>query len=517
MSDSKDFTVTYTAVSSLFGDLSDIGSPRVDGPPMMPEDPYAYVVAAFQAPPSPDYVPGLEHPPLPEFVPEPIYPKFMPPEDEVFPAEEQPLPIAISPTAESPGYIADSNPKEDPADYPADSGDDDYDDDGSSDDEDDDVEEEKDEEEEEHPTPADSISPPPVHYVTARMSIREQPPTPVWSEAEIDRLLSIPSPPPSPLSLWSSPLPQIPSPPLPVSPPLHVSSPPLPDSPTYPLGYRAAMIWLRAKTPSTSHPLPSVTPPSGTPPLLHISLPTPSPPLTLPSTSHRADVLEVTLPPRKRLCIALGLRYEVSESSSVAAARPTRGLRAYYRFIATLDDEIRRDSERDVGYEITDTWDEMLVGMPGAPATDDTELGRRMMDFSTTVRQDTDEIYRRLDDAQDDRLLIYRRVNMMYRDRRDHARTARLVETEARITWVQSMDASDLACSEVMALHTQVVAQRLKIVELQVIDRRRQAQFIEAQKMLKTLKTQMKALQRQQGLAKVLGIKVFILCTAKHN
>ncbi|GKC38086.1 hypothetical protein Tco_1050470, partial [Tanacetum coccineum] len=62
MSDSKDSTVTYTEVSSPFADLSDIGSPGVDGPPVMPEDPYAYVVAAFQAPPSPDYVPGPEEP-----------------------------------------------------------------------------------------------------------------------------------------------------------------------------------------------------------------------------------------------------------------------------------------------------------------------------------------------------------------------------------------------------------------------------------------------------------------------
>nr|GEU84040.1 putative ribonuclease H-like domain-containing protein [Tanacetum cinerariifolium] len=226
--------------------------------------------------------------------------------DEVFPTEEQPLPTVVSPTANLPGYIADSNPeedpeedpKEDPADYPTDGGDND-DDDGSSDDDDDDdddVEEDKDEdEEEEHPALADSIPPPPVHRVTAWMSIKEQP------------------------------------------------------------GYRAAMIRLKAKTPSTSHPLPSGTPPSGTPPLLHIPLPTPSPPLILPSTSHRANVPEVTLPPRKRLCIALGLRYEVGKGSSVIAAKPTRGFRADYGFVATLDDEIRRDPERDLGYMITNT------------------------------------------------------------------------------------------------------------------------------------------------------------------
>ncbi|GKF34066.1 hypothetical protein Tco_0107266, partial [Tanacetum coccineum] len=86
MSDSKDSTVTYTAVSSPFADLPDIGSPGVDGPPVMLEDPYAYV---------------------------PVYLEFMPLEDEILPAEEQPLPAAISPTADSPGYVPESDPEED--------------------------------------------------------------------------------------------------------------------------------------------------------------------------------------------------------------------------------------------------------------------------------------------------------------------------------------------------------------------------------------------------------------------
>ncbi|GJX03409.1 hypothetical protein Tco_0189325 [Tanacetum coccineum] len=68
--------VTYTEVSSPFEGLSDIGSPRADDHeylelPGMPEDPY--VEAALQAPPSPDYVPGLEEPeqapPSPDYVP----------------------------------------------------------------------------------------------------------------------------------------------------------------------------------------------------------------------------------------------------------------------------------------------------------------------------------------------------------------------------------------------------------------------------------------------------------------
>ncbi|GJS72377.1 hypothetical protein Tco_0705218 [Tanacetum coccineum] len=45
---------------------------------IMPEDPYAYIMAAYQVPPSPDYIPGPEEPqspPLLDFVPEPMYPE----------------------------------------------------------------------------------------------------------------------------------------------------------------------------------------------------------------------------------------------------------------------------------------------------------------------------------------------------------------------------------------------------------------------------------------------------------
>ncbi|GKG20089.1 hypothetical protein Tco_0379890, partial [Tanacetum coccineum] len=104
--------------------------------------------------------------------PEPIYLEYMPQEDEVFPADQHPLPDAASPTAQSPDYVMESDPeadpeedddedpKEDPVDYPADGGDDGDDEEGSSeDDEDDDIdmEADEDEEEEEHSTPANSV------------------------------------------------------------------------------------------------------------------------------------------------------------------------------------------------------------------------------------------------------------------------------------------------------------------------------------------------------------------------
>ncbi|GKF38590.1 hypothetical protein Tco_0118651, partial [Tanacetum coccineum] len=78
-------------------------------------------------------------------------------------------------------------------------------------------------------------------HTTARISIRPEAPMPFPSEEEVERLLALPSPPPSPLSPWSSPLPQIPSPPLPpplsslqLPPPIPTSLP-LPSSPLPPL------------------------------------------------------------------------------------------------------------------------------------------------------------------------------------------------------------------------------------------------------------------------------------------
>ncbi|GJX43701.1 hypothetical protein Tco_0260377 [Tanacetum coccineum] len=407
MPDYEDSTVTYTAISSPFGGLSDIRSPG--------------------APPSPDYVPGPEYPPLPEFVLEPVYPEFMPLEDEVFPVEEQPLPAATSCTADSPGYVPESDPEEgddedpeeDPADYPVDGGDDDDDEDESSDnDEDTDDVDIEDEEEEEHLALVDSTS-------VAFPAVEHAPSAEETEPFETDE--SAATPPPHP-------------------------------------AYRVtARISIRPHT-LVSLPLDTEIPSSPLPPILSpllVSSPLPvSPPLPLAPPPLPSRLTVVTLPASKRLGIALSPRYKVGESSSAPTARPPGG----------------------------------------APATDDTELGRRMTKFATLVRQDTDEIYTR--------------------DRRAHACTALLMEREARMSrkaWGRSMDASDLARSEVMSLHTTILGQQAVIIELQAADRRkqaaitellaadrrrqvaitkllaadrrRQAQFIEALKLLKRLHT----------------------------
>ncbi|GKE81489.1 hypothetical protein Tco_1551489, partial [Tanacetum coccineum] len=180
----------------------------------------------------------------------------MPPEYDVLPAEEQPLPTAVSPTTDLPGYITESDPggdlaeddedsKEDPADYPDDKDDDEEEEESSGDDVDGEEEDQdEDEGEEEHLAPADSV-PPPACCTTSRMSIQDQTPIPLPPVVEVDRFLAISTLPSSPLTSYSSALSQIPSLPLPVSSPLPVSPPLLPTSPTYPLGYRATIIRLR--------------------------------------------------------------------------------------------------------------------------------------------------------------------------------------------------------------------------------------------------------------------------------
>nr|GEV15852.1 putative reverse transcriptase domain-containing protein [Tanacetum cinerariifolium] len=371
--------------------------------------------------PSPDYVPGPEHPPLPIYVPyvlEPAYPKYMPPEDDEDPEDD------------------DKDPEEDPADYPTDKEDDEKEEESSKDDANDDEEEE--DEEEEHPTSVDSIPPPPVHHTSTRISISAQAPVPFLFESPST------SHPPPPIVLPYT---------------------------------KASIAMMRAAASSTY----ILAPPSATPPLLPIPLPTASPPLLLPFTDCRADVHEVMLLPWKRLYIAFSPMFEARECSYALTARPTRGFRADYGFVGILDAEIRRDPDREIGYGITNVWEDPYEIREKIPMTDVAELGQRMTDFVTTVRQDTDEIYVRLDDAQDDRLLMS--------------------------SLGQSMDASDMARAEVMSLRTIVLAQQTKITGLRAADHIRQAQLVEPLTLLKTLQTKMTVLQSQQGLLEKMAPK----------
>ncbi|GKF22519.1 hypothetical protein Tco_0074841 [Tanacetum coccineum] len=177
---SSDSAVTYTSVSSEdvpFWGICFFGMEQPDSLEIAPQ-------SHIQTSPVPqdkdECKPMFLQPHDPDYVPEPMYPEYIPLEDEhVFPAEEQLLPPVVSHTTESPGYVAESDPEEDPeeyeddesdpedgpVDYPIDGGDDDdgdssednADDEDDAEDEDDaDEEDEDDEDEEEHLAPADS-------------------------------------------------------------------------------------------------------------------------------------------------------------------------------------------------------------------------------------------------------------------------------------------------------------------------------------------------------------------------
>ncbi|GKE38107.1 hypothetical protein Tco_1461512 [Tanacetum coccineum] len=95
-----------------------------------------------------------------------------------------------------------------------------------------------------------------------------------------------------------------------------------------------------------------------------------------------------------------------------------------------------------------------------------------MTAFKTRVRHDTDEIYTRLDDEQSQRHLLTGRLNMLFRDRRAHAYTCHLMETEARLSreaWRRLMDASDLTRGEgqVTTLLGQVTSLQGQVTTLQ--------------------------------------------------
>ncbi|GJS13349.1 hypothetical protein Tco_0407821 [Tanacetum coccineum] len=456
--------------------LSDGGSPRVivygyDRLPMqLVAPPSPNYVPGSEHPPSPDYVPSPEHPPSPVevlYVPDPKYPEYLVPSDAEAPLEDQPLPDDASPTALSPGYVADSDldedskedPEEDHADYPADGGDGDdepSDDDDDTDDEDEEPFEDKDgDEEEEHLAPVDSSAIPIVDLVpsmgdteefetdeaeptpvplpiwhTARMCVRPQTPILLPSEAEVERLLALPIPPPSPLSPWSSPLPQIPSPPLPPPPSSLHLPPPVP----------------------TSLPLPS----SPLPATLSVPLP----------VDRRKDTPEAELPPRKRLCLTTPTSRNKVGESSTAAPRPTGGHRADYGFIGTMDAEIRRQRAKEVGYGIRDVWVDPTEAVEEVAPTTLEGVNARVTELAAVQEQDTQDIYAVIEDGQDRQTQLSQRVDVLTEDRQFHYETARLLDQEALVSreaWAHSVGLSSAVHYELQAYRTHTQMQDYRI------------------------------------------------------
>ncbi|GKC88085.1 hypothetical protein Tco_1148734 [Tanacetum coccineum] len=252
-------------------------------------------------PPSPEYLPDPKHPPSPidvPYIPELEYPEYLVPSDAEAPLEDQPLPVESSPTALSPGYVADSDPKEDPCALslavssailivdPVSSAGDTvaFETDKST------------------PTPRSPQTKVPfaqTHLCRARKTVRLEPPMSASMEAGIVEHAIAPTPP------------------LPLPSPLTTS----PTDAGVPLGYRAVGIQMRAAAAS--------------------------PPLLLPSTSHRTDVPEAEMPPRKRACFTTPApRFKIGESSAAGAARQPG---------PDLESDHRRYMVEQSGYGITDT------------------------------------------------------------------------------------------------------------------------------------------------------------------
>ncbi|GKC37437.1 hypothetical protein Tco_1049821, partial [Tanacetum coccineum] len=322
-------TVTYTSVYTdsdpgrvFWGadeEPSDGGPLRVivygyDGLPMQPI-----------APPSPDYVPRPEHPPSPNYVPGLEHPPLL-------------VNVPYVPEPEYPEYLEDL--EEDHADYPADGGDGDDEpsddnEDNNTDDEDEEPfeDEDDDEEEEEQLAPADSSAIPIVDPVPSAGDIEafetnESLPTPRSPQTKVPyaqtclrkawNTVKLKPPMSASIEACIAEHAAVPTPPLPVASPPS----PLTTSPTdaeASLGYRASGIRMRAA----------------------------SPPLLLLSNSHRTDIPEDEMSPRKRSCLttpAPGLK--IGESLAASAARQPG---------TTLEADLRRDRVMETGYGITDT------------------------------------------------------------------------------------------------------------------------------------------------------------------
>ncbi|GJW59076.1 hypothetical protein Tco_0105807 [Tanacetum coccineum] len=441
------------------------------------------------APPSLDYIPGpenLQTPPVPQdederepmfapahdpdYVPEPIYPEYIPlEEDHEFPAKEQPLPPIDSPTAESPGYVTESNPGQDPeeyeddetedgpVDYPMDGGDDgdDDDDDSSRDDandEDEDEEDEEDKEEEVHIAPADTtivapvdepvfppkgtepVIPPPSTDITigARITVRPQTSISLPPEAEVERLLTM-------------------------------------------------------TTPSPSPPIP----------------------LSLPSARER-----------------LANYYRITTTSTTTITTIF-----IHTFVSTIDAKERRHGIRDVRYGIRNTWVDPAEAVPEIAPMIVGEVNTRVIELAELHEHDTQDLYALLEDAQDIWMVkeeayasqeawahsigLSQATHQELQTHRDHVYAH---ETYLQAHQTQLKLQSTLIQTQHQVHKTRFQMHQAELAALRETDRRRQDQMVETLRVIRDMRREMRdmlaellALREQQRRARQPGPEARIL------
>nr|GEV60914.1 hypothetical protein [Tanacetum cinerariifolium] len=329
--------------------------------------------------------------PFPGYVPGPEHL----PSPDYAPLEDQPLPADASPIVVSPDYVADSDPKEDlkddQADYPADGRDGDDEPSNDDDDDDDDTDSDPDEEPEEEPfEDEEDDEEEEEHLAPADPSVVPIV-DPVLPDGDTNALeANDPTPTPRSPHIIGSSFRDTHAALL--SPILHVPSPPLP-----------------LPSPLTNSPT-DIGAPLGYRAAGNMMR------TLLPFTSRKTDTLEADMPPQKRACLTT----------------PALGFEA--------------------GYEITDTWDEIVdTLMEIAPKTLE-GLDQRVTELDTTIRQRTDKFEIRFEGAKDDRALLRARVNTFFKDRPDHHCTTILTDREAMYAceaWACSKDRSSAIAAHV--------------------------------------------------------------------
>ncbi|GKC73714.1 hypothetical protein Tco_1119597 [Tanacetum coccineum] len=171
-------------------------------------------------------------------------------------------------------------------------------------------------------------------------------------------------------------------------------SSPLPPSilpsPIRPLRNRAAMVQIRAATPSTHHSLLL----SGTPPLLPIPFPSSS--ISIPPVDRREIISEADMQPCKRLLLTAPTpRFKIGESSTAVARQlgSSVAYRADYSLMDTQDANIRAVEEKAM-------YDVRVVNL-------------RVNYQADVCRRESEEFYTRHQDAQDDRAAVRAEIEVL--------------------------------------------------------------------------------------------------------
>ncbi|GKB98412.1 hypothetical protein Tco_0984549 [Tanacetum coccineum] len=316
------------------------------------------------------------------------------------------------------------------------------------------------------PKGTEPVIPPPstdISTTRARITVRLQASISLPPEAEVERLLAIPTPPPSPPISLSPPsagerLARCTAPPTLSSPP-PVPSPLLPSS-----GCPTQIQTLRIA--STQALVDAVTAALPSPPL-------PPLPLSLympPPVDRRDDIPESEQPPRKKSCLfALGSRYEIKESST---ARPIGDPAKAVPEIAPI-----------------------TVG----------EVNTRVTELADLHEHDTQDLYALLKDAQDGRTRISQRVamdsqrvNLLMGDRMTLQETVWIVEEEAyasRKAWAHSIGLSQATHHKLQTHHDHM--QQAEMAALRETDRRRQAHRAETLRVIRNMRQEMSDMQAE--------------------